>query len=148
VSSDGHGYRALKGPCRVGPHLEGQNDKHHMPSTQTVPKHRTPKPFKSRLWGLLPFHTRERHDPPKDPNLLHQSKANHLRSWRTLGYGWSKLGTAPHRVIRPGSISPRAMGPSLRVAACGPVRAVTPPKKGLVIKQGRTFLNQRLYAPG
>jgi hypothetical protein len=55
-----------------------------MPYAQKVPEHRTPKPFKSELKRLLPFHMHEQHDFPEDSNLLHQRKANHLRSLHTL----------------------------------------------------------------
>jgi hypothetical protein len=55
--------------------------------------------------------------------------------------------TIPHRVIRPGGISPRALGPILTVTTRWPVGAVTPQKKGLAIKQGRSFLKQGLYVP-
>jgi hypothetical protein len=60
----------------------------------------------------------------------------------------AELSTAPHRVTRPGSIGPRALGPDMTVVECGPLRVVTPPKKSLVAKPGGTFPNQGLHTLG
>jgi hypothetical protein len=52
----GLGCQALKEPHRVGPHLAGHDDKHHMSSHRKVSKLQTLKLFRSmhHPWGLKP----------------------------------------------------------------------------------------------
>jgi hypothetical protein len=69
----------------VGPHSVGHNNKLHVSSAQKVPKHQTPKPFKSGLRGFSPSTCKDNTIPPRDTNLLHQGKANYLRSINTIG---------------------------------------------------------------
>jgi hypothetical protein len=40
--------------------------------------------FQVHAKGFLPFHTHERHVPPKDLSILHQNKLNRLRSLHAL----------------------------------------------------------------
>jgi hypothetical protein len=78
VFNEGHGCEAPKGPHYAGAHLAGRNDKHRMPLAQKVPEHWTLRFFKSVLKGFSPY-TRM-----KDSNLVHQNKANRLKSLRSL----------------------------------------------------------------
>jgi hypothetical protein len=66
-------------PC--GAHPVGHNNKHCTSSTQKVSEHQTPKPFKSGLRGFSPSTRLDDMIPPRDSNLLHQGKANRLRSF-------------------------------------------------------------------
>jgi hypothetical protein len=51
-------------------------------------------------------------------------------------------------VFRLDSIGPRALDLGLTNTVCGPVRAVTPPKRGLVAKPKGTFLSHKLSMIG
>jgi hypothetical protein len=66
-----------------------------------------------RTKGYAPFlfSTHRQYAAPEDPILLHQGKANLLRSRHTLEQGWTAHSTAPHGVTRLIRIGPRASTP-------------------------------------